>query len=91
MIKFFKVVAILEGFSFLFLLANMLIIKNLNLDLYKSILFPLGIAHGVLFILYIVLAILLYFDKKWNFKDFLIVCLASFIPFGTFYIEKKYI
>jgi hypothetical protein len=24
-------------------------------------------------------------------KIFLIVCLASIIPFGTFYIEKKYL
>lgn len=91
MIKFFKVIAILEGFSFLFLLVNMLIVKSLNIDLYKTILSPLGITHGVLFIIYIVIAVLFYFEKKWNFKDFAIVCVASLIPFGTFYIEKKYL
>ena len=56
MIKTFKIVAILEGYSYLFLFANMLITKNINFDLYKTILFPLGMAHGVLFIAYLILA-----------------------------------
>ena len=28
---------------------------------------------------------------QWNRRDMLIVCLASVIPFGTFYIDKKYL
>ena len=51
----------------------------------------IGMAHGLLFILYIAFAILIKNEQKWTFKTFLIVCLASVIPFGTFYIEKKYL
>ena len=91
MIKTFKIVAILEGFSYLFLFANMFITKNINLELYKSILYPLGMVHGLLFIGYIALATLLKFELKWSFSAFLIICIASLIPFGTFYIEKKYL
>ena len=91
MIKTFKIVAILEGFSYLFLFANMFITKNINLELYKSILYPLGMVHGLLFIGYIALATLLKFKLKWSFSAFLIICIASLIPFGTFYIEKKYL
>jgi integral membrane protein len=47
--------------------------------------------HGVLFILYIILAFLLKDEKKWNLKDFSIIILASFIPFGTFWVDKKYL
>lgn len=91
MIKFFKIIAILEGFSYLFLFANMFITKNINLDLYKTILFPLGMAHGVLFIGYLILALLVKVKVEWSIKTFLIVCAASLIPFATFYVEKKYL
>ena len=91
MLKFFKIIALLEGVSFLFLLANMLLIKPNNIDLYKSLLFPIGMAHGILFIAYIILAIMLKFELDWNWKKFGIIILASFVPFGTFYIEKKYL
>ena len=52
MVKLFKYTAILEGVSFLALFANMLLIKPSNLTLYKIILFPLGMTHGLLFISY---------------------------------------
>lgn len=91
MIKFFKIIAILEGFSYLFLFANMFITKNIDLDLYKSILYPLGMAHGLLFIAYLILALLVKIKVKWSTKTFLLVCAASLIPFATFYVENKYL
>lgn len=91
MIKLFKITAILEGLSYLLLFVNMFIIKNNNLDLYKSILGPLGMTHGLLFIGYLILAVLIRKQQNWNAMSFIIVCLASLIPFGTFYIEKKYV
>lgn len=91
MTKIFKYTAISEGISFLILLANMLFIKPTNLELYKSLLFPIGMAHGILFIGYVLLSILIKNEQSWNLKDLAIVNIASFIPFGTFYIEKKYL
>ncbi len=89
--KIFKYTAISEGISYLILLANMILIKPNNMDLYKKLLFPIGMAHGVLFIAYVILAILIWKNQNWSLKDFCVVQLASFIPFGTFYIEKKYL
>lgn len=91
MTKIFKYTAISEGISFLILLANMLVIKPTNLELYKSLLFPIGMAHGILFIGYVIFSILIKNEQSWNLKDLAIVNIASFIPFGTFYIEKKYL
>jgi integral membrane protein len=91
MIKLFKVTAILEGISYLLLFANMFITKNIDIKLYKTILGPLGMSHGLLFIGYLILAVLIKKQQNWNTKTFLFVCLASLIPFGTFYVEKKYI
>ncbi|WP_395062810.1 DUF3817 domain-containing protein [Flavobacterium sp.] len=91
MIKIFKFTAISEGISYLVLFANMLFIKPNNFDLYKTLLFPIGMAHGILFIGYIILAFLVKKSQRWSIKDFLIVQVASLLPFGTFYIEKKYV
>lgn len=91
MIKIFKITAFLEGISLLVLFFNMLVIKQLNIDLYKTLLFPIGMTHGLLFIAYIIFATLFKFENKYSLKEYFIICIASVIPFGTFYIEKKYL
>ncbi|MFV8269458.1 DUF3817 domain-containing protein [Flavobacterium sp. GT2N3] len=91
MLKIFKVIALLEGVSYLVLFSNMLFIKPTNLVLYKTLLFPIGMAHGILFVTYIILAVMLKFEQNWDWKKFGIICLASILPFGTFYVEKKYL
>ncbi|MFA9189258.1 DUF3817 domain-containing protein [Flavobacterium sp. FBOR7N2.3] len=90
MLKIFKITAILEGISYLVLFSNMLFIKPNNFELYHQLLYPIGMSHGILFIAYIILAFLLKTPQKWSIKDFGIILLASLIPFGTFYVEKKY-
>ena len=91
MIKLFKITAILEGISYLLLFANMFITKNIDLDLYKTILGPLGMTHGLLFIGYLILAVLIKKQQNWNSKIFFFLSVASLIPFATFYVEKKYV
>ncbi|AEW85405.1 DUF3817 domain-containing protein [Flavobacterium columnare NBRC 100251 = ATCC 23463] len=91
MFKFFRNIALLEGVSYIVIMLNMLMIKPFDLALYKLLLFPVGMSHGVLFILYVLLAFLLQRQLKWNLKTTVIILLASLIPFGTFYIEKKYL
>ena len=91
MLKLFKIVAILEGISYLALFSNMLFIKPTNFELYHTLLYPIGMSHGVLFIGYLILAALLKNSMKWSYKTFGIILVASLIPFGTFYIEQKYL
>jgi len=88
---FFKIIAYLEGISYLFLFANMFIVKKINLDLYKNILYPLGMAHGLLFVLYVVLTIYLAIEYKWSMKKSFLIFIASLLPFGTFYSESKWV
>ena len=89
--KLFKFIAISEGVSYLVLFFNMLVIKPFDLELYKSLLFPIGMAHGLLFISYVALAFIIWKNQQWSLKEFCIVQVASLLPFGTFYIEKKYL
>lgn len=89
MIKSFKSIALLEGISLLALLFFAMPMKYFfNEPIYVK---NIGMAHGVLFILYVIFAIVLKIELKWNFKIFIIILIASSIPFGTFYIEKKYL
>lgn len=91
MLKIFKVTAILEGISYLVLFSNMLFIKPSNPELYHILLYPIGMSHGVLFIGYLLLAFIVKSSQKWSFKTLSIILLASLIPFGAFYVEKKYL
>lgn len=87
MLNFFKKVAWFEGVSLLLLLFFAMPMKYwAGNEFYVK---TIGMAHGVLFILYIVLAIVLKINQNWDLKKFLLICLASIIPFGTFYVEKK--
>ena len=91
MLRILKNIAILEGISYLVLFANMLLIKPSNIDLYKSLLYPIGMTHGILFMGYVLFTGLLIKSQEWNSKTSLIILGASLLPFATFYIEKKYL
>ena len=49
----------------------------------------LGMPHGLLFIAYIILALVLVFYNNWVKKNLLGVLAASVIPFGTFVVDYK--
>lgn len=91
MTKLFKFIAIAEGISYLVLFFNMLVVKRFNLELYKLLLYPIGMAHGLLFMSYVAIAYIIWKNQKWTIIELLIVQLGSLIPFGTFYVEKKYL
>jgi integral membrane protein len=86
---FFRVVSFLEGTSYLLLLFVAVPIKYwMNDPQYVKL---LGMPHGLLFVGYIVLAFLLRSELNWSIKTFGAVLLASILPFGTFYVDKKYL
>ena len=85
----FRLISFLEGISYLLLLFIAVPIKYLQED--ATYVKMLGMPHGILFMGYIILAILIQKQMKWNLKTMGIVALASIIPFGTFYIDKKYL
>ncbi|WP_339751624.1 DUF3817 domain-containing protein [uncultured Winogradskyella sp.] len=89
LLSIFRITALLEGVSYILLLFIATPIKYLYEDpQYVKI---LGMPHGILFMSYVVLAILISSDMKWTTKTLWIVLVASIVPFGTFYIDKKYL
>ncbi len=80
-----RIVAFMEGCSFLLLGLTMILKYKFSLLQPNYI---VGLAHGILFILYIVLLLQVSFLNRWSiFKTFM-AFLASLIPFGTFYADK---
>ena len=85
----FRVIAFLEGFSYVLLITVGLYCKYQLED--PSYVKLLGMPHGLLFIAYIILAFLIKDNENWKDKDFGIIILASILPFGAFYIDWKYL
>ena len=89
MIYIYRLIAFLEGVSYILLLLIAVPIKYLlNEAFYVKI---LGMPHGILFILYILFSIIAKIKYNWNFRKFLVISISSLVPFGTFYIDKKYL
>lgn len=89
MLNLFRITSILEGLSYLALFAVTMPLKYMaDLPMPNKY---VGYAHGVLFIAYILLALLFCYQKKWSFKRALILLIASLLPFATFYVDSKYL
>jgi len=88
-IKAFKIVGILEAVSLLVLLAIAMPLKYFmdSPEMVKMV----GSIHGGLFLLYVAMAIYVSMLLKWNLKTLAIVIFCSFIPFGPFYADKKFL
>ena len=85
----FRIIAFLEGTSYILLMSVGLYFKYQLED--PSYVKLLGMPHGLLFISYLILAFLIKDGEQWENKDFGIILLASILPFGTFYIDRKYL
>ena len=87
--KTFRLVALLEGMSYILLLFIAVPIKYWGGD--EQWVKLLGMPHGILFVSYVIFAFLIKENENWGMKDLGIVLLASILPFGTFYVDWKYL
>ena len=89
MLKSFIWVSYLEAISFLLLLFIAMPLKYIyNMPEYVKI---VGMAHGILFVLYLLGAYYMYEKLGWKVKEMLIVMFCAILPFGPFYADKKYV
>ncbi|MAH20620.1 MAG: hypothetical protein CMB96_04155 [Flavobacteriaceae bacterium] len=86
-ISIFRIIAFLEGLSYISLLFVAVPIKYISND--PGYVKMLGMPHGLLFIAYIILALVLVFYNNWVKRNLLGVLVASVIPFGTFVVDYK--
>ncbi len=82
----FLLVGKLEGYSYLFLLLIAMPLKYI-FKMAECVRFA-GTLHGVLFVGFMFLLILMIVAVKLSFKKSAICFLLSLVPFGTFYLKK---
>lgn len=83
----FRKVAVLEGWSFIILLFIAMPLKYAA-DMPLMVKYT-GWAHGVLFVAYVMLWLQASVACGWKFGRVAWAFLASFIPFGTFILDKQ--
>jgi integral membrane protein len=89
LLNVFRIIAFLEGISYILLLFIAVPIKYFGND--PQYVKLLGMPHGMLFLAYIILAVILGSKLKWKSNTLLFILAASIIPFGTFYVDKVYL
>lgn len=89
MLQSLRLLAILEGISYLLLFGF-----SMPLKYWANIREPniyIGYVHGFLFIAFIIMAYVFCRKQQWGLKTYLKFFLASLLPYGTFYMEQKYL
>lgn len=81
MFKAFRVISVLEGLSYLVILSVTIGLIS------REFVFPLGMLHGVLFLLYIVISFILSDKQRWSIMIWLGLFLAAIIPFAFILVE----
>lgn len=83
----FRLIAVLEGISYLVLLFIAMPLKYF-LDMPAFVTYT-GWVHGGLFMLFLLTLTGAASDQNWNFGRSFLAFLTSIIPFGTFPLERK--
>lgn len=86
-IRIFRIISLAEGISLLTLLFIAMPMKYL-MGMPEAVKI-VGSIHGGLFVLYVVVLAVIHFTQRWSFLFSLGALLASFIPFGTFVLDKQ--
>jgi integral membrane protein len=83
----FRTIAVLEGISFLILLLIAMPLKYLaGMPLMVKY---VGWAHGVLFVLYCLALLQVWVTYRWSFLRVVWAFILSFIPLGTFWLDRQ--
>jgi integral membrane protein len=83
-----RLIAHAEGISFLLILFVTMPLKYwLDMPNPNKI---IGMLHGLLFVVYILVVIQGAINFKWGNKVTFLALLASIVPFGTFWVDSKY-
>ncbi|GEO07452.1 membrane protein [Adhaeribacter aerolatus] len=83
----FRLIAVLEGISYLVLLLIAMPLKYLA-DMPLMVKY-VGWAHGVLFMLYGLALLQVWITYKWSFLRTVWAFILSFIPLGTFWLDRQ--
>ena len=82
----FRLVALLEAVSYLALLTATFVKRGLDGPDLVSVLGPI---HGILFLAYVLLTLLVREEQGWSGWQTILVLVASALPFGAFVVNSR--
>jgi integral membrane protein len=85
----FRLVSALEGWSFLLLLGIAMPLKYIWQI--PEMVQVVGMAHGLLFVLYLLLVLQNKLELGWDWGKTLLAMALSVVPLGTFYVVRRMI
>lgn len=85
----FRFVAFAEGVSYLALFLISMPLKYIWGI--REVNYVIGLAHGVLFVVYCLMLIVLAKKYQWSIKVVFLLFIASLLPFGTFIADKRFL
>jgi integral membrane protein len=77
----------IEGISYLALLGIAMPLKYIG-NMPQAVRIA-GSVHGFLFVMFMIALMIVWRKKNWSYDKVAFAFLASIIPFGTFYLDKK--
>lgn len=86
MLKFFRVLSLIEGLSLATLL---LVAMPAKYQFGYDFVWPVGMVHGILWLFYFMLSLLVSHQQKWSVLFWVLVLLASITPFACFFLDAR--
>ncbi|QQK81281.1 DUF3817 domain-containing protein [Salicibibacter cibi] len=86
-LKWFRYLGHMEGLSLVTLLFVAMPLKYMAG--YDAVVSVIGMAHGILYILYMAFVLLGTFTIRWSWKWFFGASAVAFIPFGNFILDAQ--
>ncbi len=81
----FRLIALIEGVSFLVLLGIAMPLKYVWGD--PTMVKIVGQAHGILFVAFVLAGISVAIERRWSILLMIGAFVSSLVPFGTFYLD----
>ncbi len=81
MLKFFRFISVLEGISYLIILSVAFELIS------REYVYLFGMGHGVLYLLYLVLSLIVCNNEKWSVLIWIALLIAAVIPFAFIPVE----
>lgn len=86
MLKFFRLLSLVEGLSLITLL---FIAMPAKYQFGHDFVWPVGMAHGVLWMAFVLMSLVVSHVRKWSVWAWLLALLCSVVPFGFVYLDTR--
>ena len=86
MLKSFRLLSLVEGLSLLVLL---FIAMPAKYKFGHDFVWPVGMTHGVLWLAYVLMSLVVSHLRKWSVGAWLLALLSSVIPFGFVLLDRR--